>query len=822
MFRTIAILVTFLFFGITKGISQTSAQPGVISGTILDSITKLPIEYAAVGIADISTGKIVNGSMTDAQGTFRISDLPFGDYEVQINFIGYTPATSARVSLKAESPETNVGQILLSAQAQLLEEIKVMGEAALIEAKPDKIIYNAERDVTSAGGDASDVLRKVPLLTVDIDGNVSLRGSENIRILINGRPSGMFSDNVADALKMMPADQIKAVEVITSPSAKYDGEGTAGIINIVTKKKNIDGVAGSVNLTAGTRNNRANGNLNYGKGRFGLNISGGGHQNIPQTGSNVFLREETLGGDQSVLSQQGQGESSRLGYRGNVGVEYNFNEFNTLSAEISLRRFESKNQNDVQSLYKINEVLIDSYQRVVDGQSVRSGMDLEAEYQLRFPENDNELSFAAELDHDDNSSDFNYDQIYSFPDELVERETNLNMSDNLEMTFQADYTHAVSEEFELETGVKTTLREISSDFNYNTFDVDLNQWVPVDERTDIFYYDQNVYAGYISGTLALGKEYSIMAGVRGEITRLQGRFEEFNNPFDNNYFNLLPNVILSRKLGQFNQIKLSYNQRIQRPNQRHINPFIEYNDNRDISYGNPSLFPELVHQVELGTTFFIKGSMINASVFGRRTDDLIENLLTINDEGISESTFYNFGQRSAIGLNVFGSLNVGQTLSLRGGFDVNAWEVDGEFESTRLSNSGYDYNGRMNVTWSVNKSLKVEGFSYFRSPSFTVQGKNPSWSMMSFGLKQELFKKRLTIGLNFTEPFRENQNFIREIEGDQFYQYSKAVRPVRSFGINIGYNFGKLDFKERTGRKRENGTDLKPEDQPGDQPFQGN
>jgi len=818
MFRLLSVLFILLPF---PGHTQWTTNPqsngttisGSISGILLDSITRKSIDYASVGIIEASSGKIINGGITDARGIFRIGELPLNGYKVQISFIGYRSKTIEGVLLTPKRPDAELGKIVLSPESQLLDEIKIVGEAALIESKPDKIVYNAERDVTSAGGDASDVLRKVPLLTVDFDGNVSLRGSENVKILINGRPSGMFSSNVADALKMMPADQIKSVEVITAPSAKYDGEGTAGIINIITRKKNVEGVAGSVDLTAGTRINRANGNLNYGKGRLGINISGGGHYSRPQEGGTTFLRDDFSSAAISRLTQDGTSTSSRLGFRLNSGLEYNVNAYSSINSSVNFRGYDSKNDNRVQSIYMIDNSLIDSYQRTVDGSSGRGGWEWDLDYKRNFSKKEKEWSIAFQFDNDDNTSEFEYNQLYDFPvDQQMTRESNVNQSGNLEITLQTDYVHPLNDRIKLETGLKSTLRQLESDFQFNHFDTDLNQWKEEADRTDVFHYDQNVYAGYGSATIKLGEKMNLIGGIRLEITDLRGEFDLFQSPFANKYTNLLPNLTLSRKTGQFNQLKISYNQRIQRPNQRHINPFIEYNDNRDISYGNPSLFPELVHQVEIGSTFFIKGNMINASLFGRRTEDLIENILTINDLGISESTFYNFGKRSSVGINLFGSLNLGEKLSLRGGFDVNAWEVDGNLDGQFLSNSGYDYNGRMNVTWSISKTMKVEGFSFFKSPTFTIQGKIPNWSMMSFGIKKELFIKRLSVGINITQPFSENQVFIRELEGTEFYQYNKTLRPVRSFGLNLSYRFGKLDFKERTGRKKVNNNDLKDED----------
>ncbi len=819
MFRLLSVLFIILpFSGYTQRTPNTlnnnrTTISGSISGILIDSIARNPIDYASIGIFEASTGKIINGGITNERGIFRIGELPLNAYRIQISFIGYRSKTIDGVLLTPKRPDVELGKIILSPESQLLDEIRIVGEAALIESKPDRIVYNAERDVTSAGGDASDVLRKVPLLTVDFDGNVSMRGSENVKILINGRPSGMFSSNVADALKMMPADQIKSVEVITAPSAKYDGEGTAGIINIITRKKNIEGLAGSVDLTTGTRVNRGNGNINYGKGRLGINLSGGGHYSPSQEGRTTFLRNDSINTSISRLMQDGTSTSSRLGFRINSGLEYNVNAFSSINSSLNLRGFDSKNDNRVQSIYMVDNSLIDSYQRTVDGSSGRGGLEWDLDYKRSFPKKDKEWSIAFQFDNDDNTSEFEYNQLYDFPvEQQTTRESNVNQSGNLEITMQTDYVHPFNDRIKLETGLKSTLRQLESNFQFDRFDPDINQWEEDAERTDVFHYDQNVYAGYGSATFNLGEKMNLIGGIRLEITDLSGEFDRFQSPFANQYTNLLPNLTLSRKTGQFNQLKISYNQRIQRPNQRHINPFIEYNDNRDISYGNPSLLPELVHQVEIGSTFFIKGNLINASLFGRRTEDLIENILTINDMGISESTYYNFGKRLSVGINVFGSLNLGENLSLRGGFDINAWKVDGHFDDQFLSNSGYDYNGRMNVTWSISNTLKVEGFSFFRSPIYTVQGKTPTWSIMSFGIKKELFKKRVSVGINFTEPFRENQEFIRELEGPEFYQYNRTLRPVRSFGLNLSYRFGKLDFKERTGRKKENHSDLKDED----------
>jgi len=789
---------------------------GSVSGIVIDSLSGGPLEFASVGLLD-ATGKAVNGSLTDEKGFFRIPDVPVGTYRIQVSYVGYATQGVPEVKLTARRPDSDVGEIRIRPEAQLLEEIQVVGEAALIEARPDKIVYNAEHDVTSRGGDASDVLRKVPLLSVDLDGNVSLRGSENVRILINGRPSGIFNGNVADALKMFPADQIKSVEVITSPSARYDGEGTAGIVNIVTRKKSVEGLAGSVDLTAGIRNSRAGFNTSYGKGRLSVNLSGGGHYGYPLEAGSVFSREDFGAATPSLIDQAGTNISSRLGFRTSGGVEYQINAFHTINLGLSYRGHHSTRENRMLSDYSENSILVDEYRRLSDVRGGRGGLDIELDYRRTFPRKDQEWTVAVQLGSDADDSESDFSTLYSLPASVPSLlQHNLEDGSSLDWTFQTDYTHPLSPSIKLETGLKTVLRNIVNDFRFEQFDNDLGAWLRDPTQTDVFTYDQDVYAGYLSGTFKMGENYTLLAGGRLENTHIRGSFQDFDAPFSNDYLSLLPSVTLSRKIGKANQLKIGYTERIQRPGQRHINPFVEYNDNRDVQYGNPGLGPERMRQVELGSNWFLKGSTINVTFFARRTSNLIESLLRIDENGISETTYQNFGSRDAIGANIFGSVTIGESLTVRGGVDVSYWYAEGIFDGLALNNTGYDISGRVNLTWNITKTLRAEGFMFMRSPSFTVQGKNPNWSMMSFGVRKEWPARRISLGINITEPFRENLAFEREIFGNSFYQYSNNLRPVRSVGVILGYRFGKLDFKDRTNRRRVNNNDQKEAESTGE------
>jgi len=272
------------------GGGNKSKIKGKITGELIDSLTNEKVGFATIVLKKAGKEKIQNGTLTEDNGKFKLSELKMGKYEVHVSFLGYNDKKISDIELTGKSPDHNCGQILLSPSNIQLDEVEVTAKRALFENKVDKLVFNAEDDSSITGGDATDVLRKVPTLSVDLEGNVSLRGSQNVRILINGKPSGMFSTNVADALKMFPADQIKKVEVITSPGAKYDGEGSAGIINIITKKENIEGFSGSVSGSIGNRQNNGNLSLNAGKGRFGFSSSGGFYYSNPNDADLCVLR----------------------------------------------------------------------------------------------------------------------------------------------------------------------------------------------------------------------------------------------------------------------------------------------------------------------------------------------------------------------------------------------------------------------------------------------------------------------------------------------------------------------------------------------------
>ena len=799
---------------------QGPSITGKVSGTLVDAETGEPVPFASVVLHNIATDKDQNGTLTEQDGSFKLSEVPNGKYQLLISFVGYDKLEQ-EIEVTLKSPDVSLGTLQFTPGVQALDEVVVEGEKEIIENKIDRIVYNAETDVANTGGNAADVLRRTPLLSVDLEGNVSLRGNNNVQILINGKPSTMFASNPGEALNSIPSDQIKSVEVITSPSAKYDGEGSAGIINIITKKKSIEGVTGNADLSVGTRQNNGSVGLNVSKGRFGFNLGGNSYYSWPRNGTSYLYREEDVaGGEQRIFLESGTNRGDRLGFFGNVGAFYDFNAFNSLVVNGRLRGFSSDRTASVTGSFDDPTAGINQdYLRNDSNESLFSGYELSFDFVHKFPgQKDRELITAYKVDGNiQNRDNFILQEDLEGNDPALFRdERNFNDGDNTEQTIQLDYVHPISDKVKLETGGKGVLRDVSSDYLYEFFDLTAGEFVTDVNRTDIFKYDQDVLAGYISTTAEITDKWGLIAGVRYEYTSIAGDFNSDNNlAFSNDYDNWLPSVTLSRKLKNYQSMKLSYNKRIQRPSLFYINPYRDISNARNISFGNPDLEPEITQQTELTFTFFIKKVMLNTSVFYRHTGDIIESFLTVDDDGVSLTTYQNIGTNNSVGTNVFSSATLFKVWTLRGGFNLYTYDASGTINGVSLSRTALLFSGNINSSVKLGKDWTIDLFGFYRAPRQSLQGTNPSFSIMGMGLKKNLWEKRGYIGLRIIEPFFENKSFGSELQGTGFYQESDYTIAFRSFGINFGYRFGKLGDKSKERKSRIRNNDLKGDDDQG-------
>ncbi|RKD12376.1 TonB-dependent receptor [Pelobium manganitolerans] len=807
------IYLSFLLFVSALGFAQFpgAAQntiTGKITATVIDSASGKPVEYATVALAKSGQTKSSNGSLADGKGVFKIENVRPGRYRLSVSFIGYNTKVLDPVETTLSKPDLNLGEIRLSPSNKVLKEVTVTGQANIIENKIDKIVYNAEKDVAVAGGNSTDVLRKVPLLSVDYEGNLSLRGSSNVKVLINGKPSGTMAGNMADALKAIPADQIKSVEVITSPSAKYDAEGTSGIVNIITKKSNLEGISGSINAGVGTRQNSGNGNLNIKKGRLTLSGNAGGYYSWPQTSKLSFNKTSN---DQSVvLKQSGESTTERLSSNGSVGADYDINNYNSISTSLKLNWFQfsvdgnNLNQNQFGNIYNEFNRKSDTKTRVI-------GYDWNNDYTHKFKKEGQEISFAFQFTRSNLDNDYRSD--FLFPTgSSIQDSSELGNSDaiNKEKTFQIDYVHPFKKVV-WEIGAKTILRDISNDSEVEVFYPYNNSTVSNPDRNYLYNYNQNVYAAYSTFGFTLAKKYGVKAGARVESTVIDGNANNGSakNNIDNSYHNITPSVVLSRSFKNFQTVKLSYNQRIQRPSLFYLNPFRDSSDPLNASEGNPKLSPEISDNFELNYSTFIKTTVINASVYYRRTSDIIESVVSNytldNGKTGSLTTYTNVGSNNSYGFNFFGSVNPIKPLTLRANLNVNSYDIQLNSQSAGASGANNDktylmYNAFASATYLLPQGFTVETFLITSSPRRSFQGKNPSFSMWNIGLKKELFDKKGSIGINVIDPFNDRKNFESEIKSADFTQRSNFSIPFRSVGVNFSWRFGSLKVSNKPKR----------------------
>lgn len=762
---------------------------GNVSGTVIDSVDNSAVGYAVVELLSSNDQRLVNGTITDGRGEFSIRDVENGNYKLRISFLGYENRVLQDVELTPQRPDVNLGMILLRPSDFMLNEVQIIDQRSAIESRVDRIVFNASADPTLVGGDATDVLSKVPMLSVDMDGNVSLRGSSSVRILLNGKPSSLFSEDVGDALQMFPADEIDKVEVITSPGARYDAEGSAGIINIITKKSIMTGISGSFRSFISNRMQNGSGSIAVGRGRFGMNANLGFRYRNPSQSSVEFYRETYSGQQTNTLTQLGESRTSRGGFRGVIGAFYDYNSYNSFNTNLSLRGWGMFNEGDQNTLFSDPS---NNYIRSSTGDRTNVSYSWTTDYTRRFAGNEDRrfiLAFQAEGQQTNND---NTKSISTLPF----TETNINEGINTELTLQADYIHPFSKDIKIETGAKTILRELDSDFARHYFTGEGNDSLDLN-NSDVFSYNQNVFAAYLSGTFQLPGQITIMPGLRYENTFLKGSFERFESPFQNSYDNWFPSISVSKRFKDFSSLRVSFDRRLSRPSINYINPFIDNEDPLNISFGNPGLAPEISSNHEISYSKFMKGATVNLSLFYRNTRDIIESFLFIDDNNISNTTFYNIGNTKALGFNIFSNVTLFKIWQVRGNFTLNKFFINASNLDEGLNNEGFRYNAFVSSNVRLKNGWHLELWGFFNSPRIAVQGKTPAFYMYRFGIQKDIFNKRAQIGLRIAHPFSETRDFVTELSGPTFIQTNKVSVPFRSYGLYFSYNFGSLEFKER-------------------------
>ncbi len=799
-----ALIITVVYVNFLYG-QAVPKYKGRISGKVSDSLTKAPVDFATISIYKAGTTAPFNGISTDARGNYSISNIPAGNYRVTLDFVGYKRKTIEPVIITDALPNVQLGNVFLTPSQTQLKTITVTGQPPVIENKIDKLVYNAENDLTAQGGVALDVLKKVPMVTVDIDGNVELQGNSSIRFLINGKPSTVFGASLADALQSIPASQIKNIEVITSPGAKYDAAGTGGIINIVLKSSKVQGFNGSINASAGTRLENGSLNLNARKGNLGINTYISGNEQLNTTGTTTTQRTSTDNTGLTNLLQTGSTNFKRNGYQTGASVNWAITKKDELTASISYNRSSNFNSGTTNQDQRKNSLtgsflsdtmsLRDSYSN-----SHNYAVDMGVEYKKTFKKEGQELNIQLNSSQDHNNSDVFQQQYYVTTGKAPTGTTSTNPGKEGESYIAIDYIQPIADGFEIETGVKTSVETLSSTTVADTLLANGGYGLNANQSYG-FNYRRNIYAAYVASTADLFNKFlQVKAGLRYERTNTTVDFAGANIP---GYNIFAPSFMLLHKIDKTQSVKATYSFRIERPDYGEVNPFYNISDPHNISTGNPNLRPELGHNYELGysKTFQNGGNIYAGAVYRYNTDDIqgyttfypVLNINGTDYSNVSLSQRTNIGSQTQLGVNMFGSVPVTGKLTLRSNIQAGDRSNSNPGNGTVRS---FAYRANLNASYDITKDFVVEVFGNYNSSQKNIQGTRPAFGTYNIAMRKQFMNKKASIGLTAANPFSQYVSQATTTFGANFNQTSVREVPYRSFGISLSYKFGKLEFKK--------------------------
>ena len=797
-------------------LSVLAQQPGKanfkIKGRLIDSVSNHPLEYATISIFPAGAKRPVNGTVSDNKGNFEVNNIAGGTYKLLAEFIGYKAHALYNITVDKDHPVANVNEIILQPKATTLQNITISGRPKIIENTIDKLIFNADQDVTSQVGVATDVLKKVPQVSVDVDGNVTLAGSSSIRFLINGKPSAAFGSDIADVLQAIPASQIKSIEVITTPGAKYDAQGLGGIINIILKKNNSQGVNGNLSLTGGTRTENGSFNFNVRKGSFGMNAYISGNARLKTTSLSNLERvtNDTTANNNVFLNQASSSTDKRSGYNSGLGFDWDINKHNGISGNISYRNFghiSSGVTNQLQQTKSPDGTLLSDIENSLnsDHHFHFNNVDASLNYKKTFKKDDQELDLAVNTSLGDrNIRDNNYQ--YLLPqDSLYYSTKGNNPGTEKETEIRVDYTQPLKKNILLGVGSKLSLYDITSNSQVLKLDGSNNYSIN-NYLSDNLGYHQKVYAFYSELTFPVFKLFDAKIGERYERTEINSYYSDAQQQQKvPGYNTFVPSIFFYKKTSENSQIKLSYTKRIERPDYRDLNPFINTADPKNLSTGNIHLSPEIGKRYELGYNVDIdKVGSFMVNLFYRINEHDIQDYIvyypsyqvgdtTYTDVAIS--TRQNIGRENNYGLNLFASAKFFSKLDLR----TNLFFY--ERHTINTIDKGYNYNSfnyhiNLNADYQFSKTLVAEFFGNFRSARHEAQGSYPSFTTYSLAIRKQFWNKKGSLALTASNPFHKDLVMKTKVFGPDFTINQTRTIPFRSIGINFTWKFGKLVFKK--------------------------
>jgi len=794
-----------------------------ITGKIIEAVSNEPLEYATVVLKNNKTNKITGG-ITNEKGEFSITTIK-GTYDITFEFISFKTVTLKSKSL---TKSTNLGNIKLKEDSETLDEISIVAEKSTVDIRLDKRIYNVGKDMTLKGGNASDVLDNVPSVDVDVEGNVSLRGNANVRILIDGKPSALVGLNGTDALRQLPSDAIERVEVITSPSARYDAEGTAGILNIILRKGKVVGFNGSLNVTIGDpKQLQISPTLNYRTKKVNLFTNFG---YTYRNGPGFMYAERTdfdQNGNMSELRIEDRDfERINNGFNGNFGLEYYITENSSVTGSFFIRKADNENNatNHVENFDPNNNpILSETFTRIQN----ENEKDNSQQFSLNYTNNIDDKGQRLNIDLQYNTSTETELAINENSNQSGTFEENLTEEDAKETLVQIDYVLPIGEESQFEAGFRGNYEDLQSSF--------LVTPTPVNDPSNTLDFSQKVNAFYTQYGTKFNK-FSLLLGLRTEITDVKVRLLTTNENHDYNYTELFPTVNLGLEANDESSYTLGYSRRLRRPRSWFLNPFESRSSETQIFKGNPGLLPTFTNSFDLGYLYKFEKFTINSSIYYQHSTDVIDRVnreeirtdLNGDDFIATINEPINLASEDRYGFELTSNYNPSKKVRLSASFNFFQSKRNGEYI---FENYSYDSNGNIittsqiedlsykNTSWfaRLNSMITLPGNIqwqtrlFYRGPRKDAQDTQKGILSANLAFSKDILKDKGSLVLNVSDlfnsrkriatsytPSRENPSSITEQE----FQWR-----VRQISLNFTYRFNQKKNDRKSNRNRNNDFD---------------
>ena len=791
-----------------------------VKGTILEEGTDFPLEYATVSFIN-AQGKTVTGGITDIDGNYSIN-VAAGKYTVQFEFISYKTKQLPNQNL---SKNTTLPTMKLALDAASLDEVVVRAETTEVQVRLDKKIYNIGKDLTAGGATVGDALNNVPSVTVDVDGAIALRGNENVKILINGKPSAIAGFGTTDALRQLPAEAIERVEVITSPSARYDAEGTAGILNIILKKEKTLGLNGSLNTSIGVPlNSSASGNINLRTDKFNIfNITGISYRNAP--GSAHFNNRyfpRTINDSITIDPEFDQVIENReyirrnQNFNTNLGIEYFLTEKSSITASAFLRLGDDEDVTTNTTGNYRNTNLAENISRVENQTEDDTDYQFSLNYVNDFNDKGHKLTADLQYERGKETQRSYIDERTTFPDlEILPAEDITSKENQKEYLAQVDYVLPIGENAQFEAGYRGNFEETETDYELLEENGTSGNFIRNDSLSNIFTYDENVNAVYSQYGNKFGK-FSFLFGLRLEHTQLKGNVEAenlgandaFDLDFEKNYTGLFPTVNLTYELKENENITLGYNRRINRPRNWFINPFPSRSSEANVFQGNPDLDPAYASAFDLGYLKRWKKLTLTTSIYYQHETDAFERVqeetgeVTSNGIPIIRTLPINLSTNDRYGFELGLLYNPYKWLTLNGSFNYFQFKTEGEFNGVDYGAENTSYFGRFSSKVKLPGQIDWQTNAFYRGPSNNAQTESDGILSVDMAMSKDIIDGNGTLALNVSDLFnsRKRNSFTST---DTFTSDSEFQWRRRQVTMSFTYRFNQKKQRQRPERNGE-------------------